>query len=110
MREFLNPNVSLLGLNICLCRREGGSFFDLKAEHDKPMHSCFKAYELGYIHIELKYLPKIANQTSRRYLFVAIERFTLFVFIEVYRNQTAANGRSFLRALERACPIHICNM
>ena len=44
---------------------------------------------------------------SRRYLFVAIERATRWVFIAIYPNRIAANARRFLRDLERACPIRI---
>ena len=47
------------------------------------------------------------DQTSRRYLFVAIDRATRWVFIRIYNNKTAANARRFLRDLERACPIRI---
>ena len=47
------------------------------------------------------------DETKRRYLFVAIDRATRWVFIRVYNNKTAANARRFLRDLERACPIHI---
>ena len=49
----------------------------------------------------------MANETSRGYLFVAIDRATRWVFIAIYRNKTAANARRFLRDLERACPIRI---
>jgi hypothetical protein len=67
----------------------------------------FKTYDLGYIHIDVKYLPQMANETSRGYLFVSIDRASRWVFIAVYRNKTVANARRFLRDLERACPIHI---
>jgi hypothetical protein len=61
----------------------------------------------------------MANETSRRYLFVAIrcpaghwkcprrDRATRWVFIGIYNNKTAANARRFLRDLERACPLRI---
>ena len=107
VREFLNPNVSRSGLDRCLRRHDVGSLRDLKAKDDKPEHSGFKAYEPGYIHVDVKYLPRMANETSRGYLFVAIDRATRWVFIAIYRNKTAANARRFLRDLERACPIHI---
>ena len=107
VREFLNPNVSRSGLDRCLRRHGVGRLRDLKAKDDKPKHSGFKAYDPGYIHIDVKYLPQMANETSRGYLFVAIDRASRWVFIAVYRNKTAANARRFLRDLERACPIHI---
>jgi len=49
----------------------------------------------------------MADETRRRYLFVAIDRATRWVFIRVFPTRTAANARRFLRDLERACPIRI---
>ena len=80
---------------------------DLQAKAARPKHSGFKAYEPGYLHIDVKYLPQMADETSRRYLFVAIDRATRWVFIRIFKAKTAANARRFLRDLERACPIHI---
>ena len=61
----------------------------------------------GYIHIDVKYLPQMADETRRRYLFVAIDRATRWVFIRIFPAKTAANARRFLRDLGRACPIRI---
>ena len=72
VREFLNPNVSRSGLDRCLRRHGVGNLRDLKVKEAKPKHSAFKAYEPGYLHIDVKYLPQMANETSCRYLFVAI--------------------------------------
>ena len=49
----------------------------------------------------------MADETSRHYLFVAIDRATRWVFIRIFKAKTAANSRRFLRDLERACPIRI---
>ena len=79
VREFLNPNVSRSSLDRCLRRHGVGSLRDLKAKDERPKHSSFKAYEARYIHIDVKYLPQMANETSRGYIFVAIERARRFV-------------------------------
>ena len=42
-----------------------------------------------------------------RYLFVAIDRATRWVFIRICNSKTAANAQRFLRDLERACPLRI---
>ena len=76
VREFLNPNVSRSGLDRCLRRHGVGNLRDMKAKAPTPKHGAFKAYELGYIHIDVKYLPQMADESSRRYLFVAIDRAT----------------------------------
>ena len=107
VREFLNPDVSRSGLDRCLRRHGVGNLRDLQAKAARPKHGDFKAYEPGYIHIDVKYLPQMAHETSRRYLFVAIDRATRWVFIRIFKAKTAANARRFLRDLERACPIHI---
>lgn len=107
MHEFINPHVSRSGLDRCLRRHSVGNLRDLQAKETRPKHSGFKAYEPGYIHIDVKYLPKMADESRRRYLFVAIDRATRWVFIRVFSAKTAANARRFLRDLERACPIRI---
>ena len=107
VREFLNPNASRSGLDRCLRRHGVGNLRDLQARAARPKHSGFKAYEPGYLHVDVKYLPQMADETSRRYLFVAIDRATRWVFIRIFPAKTAANARRFLRDLERACPIRI---
>jgi len=107
VREFLNPDVSRSGLDRCLRRHGVGNLRDLQAKDPRPQHKAFKAYEPGYLHVDVKYLPQMADETSRRYLFVAIDRATRWVFIRVFKSKTAANARRFLRDLERACPIRI---
>ena len=107
VREFLNPKASRSGLDRCLRRHGVGNLREMKDKDAKPKHSAFKAYEPGYIHIDVKYLPQMQDETKRCYLFVAIDRATRWVFIRVYSNKTAANARRFLRDLERACPIRI---
>jgi len=57
VREFMNPNVSRSGLDRCLRRHGVGNLRDLKGKAARPKHSGFKAYEPGYIHIDVKYLP-----------------------------------------------------
>ena len=47
------------------------------------------------------------DETSRRYLFVAIDRATRWVFVRIMSSKTATNARRFLRELARACPIKI---
>ena len=107
VREFLKPNVSRSGLDRYLRRHSVGNLRDLKARTPRPKRSAFKAYESGYIHIDVKYLPQMPDETARRYLFVAIDRATRWVFIRIFKARTAANARRFLRDLERACPIRI---
>ncbi len=107
VREFLNPDVSRSGLDHCLRRHGVGNLRELQTKDPRPAHKAFKASEPGYLHVDVKYLPQMADETSRRYLFVVIDRATRWVFIRVFKYKTAANARRFLRDLEWACPIRI---
>ncbi len=49
----------------------------------------------------------MADESRRRYLFVAIDRASHWVFIRISDSKTATNARRFLRDLERACPMWI---
>jgi hypothetical protein len=72
VREFLNPNASRSGLDRCLRRHGVSNLRDLREKAPKPTHKAFKTYEPGFLHIDVKYLPQMADETRRRYLFVAM--------------------------------------
>jgi hypothetical protein len=101
VREFLNPHVSRSGLDRCLRRHGVGNLQALKPKEPKPAHGTFKAYEPGYLHIDVKYLPQMADEDRRRYLFEAIDRATRWVFVRIYPAQTAANARPAPSGLNR---------
>lgn len=105
IREFIEPGMSRSALDRLL-RRRGHSRLPTV---DKPANPTqpFKAYEPGYVHIDVKYLPQMADETARRYVFVAIDRATRWVFIAIKAHRTAAAARAFLKALDKAAPFHI---
>ena len=108
IHEFIEPSMSRSALDRLL-RRRGCSRLpapEAPASDSKP----FKAYEPGYVHVDLKYLPQMADETSRRYVFVAIDRATRWVFVQLKSNKTAASARAFLSALHKACPIKITRL
>lgn len=105
IKEFIEPAMSRSALDRLL-RRRGHSRLPVPekaASTTKP----FKAYVPGYVHIDLKYLPQMADETSRRYVFVAIDRATRWVYIAIKRHKTAAAARSFLNAVAKAAPFKI---
>ena len=109
-REFLCESVSRSGLDRCLRRHGVGNLNALKPTLPKEPYKAFKDYVPGYLHMDVKYLPQMADETARRYLFVAIDRATRWVFVAITRNKTAASARSFLKALHKACPIKIVKL
>lgn len=58
----------------------------------------------------MKYLPQMADEDRRQYLFVAIDRATRWIFVRIYPAKTAANARRFLRDLERTAPMTITHV
>ena len=109
-REFLCKEVSRSGLDRCLRRHGVGNLNALKPSTPKEPHKAFKSYTPGYLHMDVKYLPQMADETHRRYLFVAIDRATRWVFVAIKTDKTAASARSFLKALHKACPIKIVKL
>ena len=105
VHEFIEPEMSRSALDRLL-RRRGHSRLPV-ADKTPATFKPFKAYEPGYIHIDVKYLPQMADETSRRYVFVAIDRATRWVFIAIKSHKTAAAARSFLNAVAKAAPMKI---
>ena len=110
VREFINTDVSRSGLSRCLVRHGVVTLASLEAPVDdtqtKPLKT-FKDYEPGFLHMDIKYLPQMADETQRRYLFVAIDRATRWVYFRTCRNQSWASSTDFLRRLGRVAPMVI---
>ena len=104
-REFLCAQATRSGLDRCLRRHGVGNLNTHKSKEPTEPHKAFKSYEPGFIHIDAKYLPQMPDETNRRYLFVAIDRATRWVFVQIKSHKTAAAARSFLNAFHKACPI-----
>ncbi|MDR2365790.1 MAG: hypothetical protein LBD68_08065, partial [Zoogloeaceae bacterium] len=51
--------------------------------------------------------PRMPDETSRRSLFVAIERASRWGFPRIHDNQSEASRLDFLERLQAACPIRI---
>ncbi len=63
VREFLNADVSRSVLDRCLRRHGVASLRDLQGCDHWPQHKAFRAYEPGYLHVDVKYLPQMADET-----------------------------------------------
>lgn len=60
---------------------------------EKEKAQKFKAYEPGYLHFDVTYMPKFNKIGS--YLYVAIDRATRAMYYKVYEHKTAANTDLF---------------
>ena len=59
------------------------------------------------MHIDVKYLPQMPDEIQRCYLFVAIDRATRWVFVQIRTHKTAAAARAFLAVLSKAAPFKL---
>lgn len=105
VREYIEPDMSRSALDRLL-RRRGHSRLPVP-DKAPSTYKAFKAYEPGYVHVDVKYLPQMSDESARSYVFVAIDRATRWVFIAIKRHKTAAAARSFLNALRKAAPFRI---
>ncbi|MEQ4537850.1 MAG: DDE-type integrase/transposase/recombinase [Billgrantia sp.] len=110
-REFLNPRLSRSGLHRMLQRREVPTLAELArqdaGDDGKPRHKPFKDYEPGYVHIDIKHLPQMPDEEQKRYLYVAIDRATRWVYLEVRRSQSAKDAKAFMKRVEEKAPFTI---
>ena len=109
VRKFLFSKMSRSALDRCLRRHGVSNLKDLISKEDKQENSSktFKDYKPGFIHADIKYLPKMPDEESRKYLFVAVDRATRWVYMEIHDSKTAEAARSFLKNLVKKAPFLI---
>jgi transposase InsO family protein len=73
----------------------------------------FKEYDLGFVHIDVKHLPKLqtANgERRKRYLYVAIDRHSRSVHLAVKDDETERSAIAFLREAAAAFPFRLTHV
>ena len=111
-REFINKNATRSGLHRTLVRYNVSNLNTMRqaleeASGEKTPKKSFKDYEPGFIHIDIKYLPKMPDEDRRRYLFVAIDRATRWVHLAVFPDKTAKSAQCFLEKVVAKAPFYI---
>jgi transposase len=91
MQRCINGNISRSATHRCL-RRHG---LNQRAKPDRPAVGTFEQTTVGFIHVDLKHLP--ALQKHKSYAFVAIDRATRYVYLEIHPNRDANTAAGFLR-------------
>jgi hypothetical protein len=78
-----------------------------KEEDERPAPKPFKDYEPGFIHVDVKYLPQMPDETERQYLFAAIDRASRWVYVELLGDKSASFGCPRLpETLDRSRSVH----
>ncbi len=79
----------------------------------KRGQGAFKDYDLGFVHIDIKHLPKLQTgngERRKRYLFVAIDRRSRSVHLAVKDDETEKSAIAFLREAASAFPFHLTHV
>ncbi len=74
---------------------------------------AFKDYELGFVHLDIKHLPKLRTadgECRKRYLFVAIDRRSRSVHLAVKDDETEASAVAFLKEALAALPFRVTHV
>ena len=104
MAQELKPSASHSAVYRTLC--EAG--LNKVPQQEKDKAKKFKAYEPGYLHIDVTYLPKLDG--VKQYLFVAIDRATRMLFYWVYEAKTAENTENFMHKCKAFFPFKITHI
>jgi transposase InsO family protein len=83
------------------------------ADRTRKPHSAFKEYEVGFVHIDVKHLPKLQacdRVTRKRFLYVAIDRASRYVHLAVKDDETAASAVAFLAEALAALPFRVTHV
>jgi transposase-like protein/transposase len=107
--EFFKPDMTKSSLYRLLKRHNMHKLSDLipQEENAKKTVKSFKDYKPGFVHIDVKYLPKMPDEDKHKYLFVAIDRASRWVYLEIRASKTDYNASSFLENLIKKAPFKI---
>ena len=113
-RAFIKSDLSRSALERCLQRNDVSNLQELKAqelgENAQPAKKTFKDYEVGFVHVDIKYLPKLPEESKRRYLYVAIDRASRWVYQEVRADRTKGSARAFFANMLAAAPFYVTHI
>lgn len=102
MHRCLRPDISRSALHRCLKRHRVSA----RPKAEPPPHQRFETTQpLGFIHIDVKYLT--ALDRKRSYAYVAIDRATHFVYVEMLPDRRGSTGAAFLERFLAAFPLTV---
>lgn len=100
----INPKTTRSAVYRCFCKEKINQI----PKEKKDIAKQFKAYEPGYLHIDVTYLPKFEGKSC--YLFVAIDRCTRAMIYWVYEHKTADNTADFMDKCFAFFPFNITHI
>ena len=102
MRRCVNPQLSRSGIHRCLKRHGLSARF---TPQKLPAAAFQTDAPAGFIHVDVKYLPPLNRRRS--YAYVAIDRATRFVYLEILPNRRAETAAAFLERFLNRFPLTV---
>ena len=96
------PHLTRSSLHRCYQRHGISRLPDI--EGDKPARRAFKAYPIGFFHIDI---AEVQTAQGKLFLFVAIDRTSKFAFAKLVEKANRVTASAFLVALIEAVPYKI---
>ncbi len=105
--DVLKPHIpALTRSNLHRCLQHHG-ISRLSKEPEQTPKKPFKQYPIGYIHVDI---TEVRCEKGKYYLFVAIERKTKYVYVELYERMSMENAVKFLHNLQADCLFKITHI
>lgn len=101
MNRCVNPRLSRSAIFRCL-KRHGLNRLPIA---ERAPAGRFEATTAGFVHIDVKHLPALNRQKA--YAFVAIERATRYVYVEIHTDRSALTAAGFLERFLEQLPIKV---
>ena len=82
-------------------------------ERPRKGRGRFREYDLGFVHIDIKQLPKLhvgGREFRKRYLYIAIDRCSRSVHLAVKEDMTEPSATTFLREAAQAFPFRLTHV
>ena len=96
------PHLTRSALHRCLQRHGISRLPDMTG--DKPAKQKFKAYPIGYFHIDI---AEVRTEEGKLYLYVGIDRTSKFAFVQLHQKADRPIAVAFLEALLEAMPYNL---
>jgi transposase InsO family protein len=96
--------------NVCRILKAAGLGRLPPASRPRRPAGSFRDYELGFVHLDVKHLPKLrtaGGEWRKRFLFVAIDRRSRSVHLAVEDEETEASATAFLKEALAAFPFRV---
>ncbi|MFP4315890.1 MAG: aminotransferase class III-fold pyridoxal phosphate-dependent enzyme [Desulfovibrionales bacterium] len=109
VRTFIVPTCTRSSLDRLLRRHHVCRVAELvpDAEMHKDFLRKYRCYHPGFLRIHMRTLPRMQDETFRKHLFLAVDRATEWVYLEVHNHEGPEPAALFLRNLAKSAPFRI---